>query len=55
MTSISSQSSLDSKIKSIFDIIRRDAPGALQYVPETSWLLFLRILDDKENLEEMEA
>ena len=55
MTTISSQSSLDGKIKSICDIIRRDAPGALQYVPETSWLLFLRILDDKENLEEMEA
>ena len=55
MTTINSQSSLDSKIKSICDIIRRDAPGALQYVPETSWLLFLRILDDKENLEEMEA
>ena len=55
MTTISSQSSLDSKIKSICDIIRRDAPGALQYVPETSWLLFLRILDDKENLEEMET
>ena len=55
MTYISSQSSLDGKIKSICDIIRRDAPGALQYVPETSWLLFLRILDEKENLEEMEA
>ena len=55
MTTINSQSSLDAKIKSICDIIRRDAPGALQYVPETSWLLFLRILDEKEDLEQKEA
>ena len=56
MTTISSQSSLDSKIKSICDIMRRsNAAGALQYVPELSWILFLRILDEREELEQTES
>jgi type I restriction enzyme M protein len=56
MTTISSQSSLDSKIKSICDIMRRsNAAGALAYVPELSWILFLRILDEREELEQTEA
>ena len=56
MEKITSQSSLDSKIKSICDIMRRsNAAGALQYVPELSWILFLRILDDREELEQKEA
>ena len=56
MTTISSQSSLNSKIKSICDIMRRsNAAGALQYVPELSWILFLRILDEREELEQTES
>ena len=41
--------SLNSYIKSICDIMRRSGrAGALQYVPELTWMLFLRILDEKE-------
>jgi len=37
--------SLNSEIKSICDIMRRsNCAGAMQYVPELTWLLFLRIL-----------
>lgn len=56
MTTLSSQSAVDSKIYSIFDILRRsNCAGALQYVPELTWILFLRILDEREALEELEA
>jgi type I restriction enzyme M protein len=48
----STQSSLDTYIKSICDILRRsNCAGALQYVPELTWILFLRILDDNETQE----
>ena len=56
MTTLSSQSAVDSKIYSICDILRRsNCAGALQYVPELTWILFLRILDEREALEELEA
>jgi type I restriction enzyme M protein len=43
------QQSLNSAIKSICDIMRRsNCAGALQYVPELTWILFLRILDERE-------
>ena len=49
-------SSLNAKIDSICDIMRRsNAAGALQYVPELTWMLFLRILDEGEELAEMKA
>jgi len=55
MTTISSQSSLDSKIYSICNIMRRgNLSGALEYIPELTWLLFLRILDEQEELEATE-
>ncbi|ALB39434.1 hypothetical protein AA650_02220 [Anabaena sp. WA102] len=48
----SSQQSLDSYIYSICDIIRRsNCAGALQYIPELTWILFLRILDEQEQKE----
>jgi type I restriction enzyme M protein len=48
--------SLNSAIKSICDIMRRsNCAGALQYVPELSWILFLRILDEREAREAEEA
>lgn len=49
---------IDARIKTICDILRRsNCAGALQYVPELSWLLFLRFLDEREmwELEEAEA
>ncbi|MBL7131327.1 MAG: N-6 DNA methylase [Candidatus Omnitrophica bacterium] len=45
--------SLNAYIKSICDIMRRSGrAGALQYVPELTWMLFLRILDEKEDKEQ---
>lgn len=44
-----SQQSLNGAVKSICDIMRRsNCAGALQYVPELTWMLFLRILDELE-------
>lgn len=41
--------SLTSFVKSICDIMRRsNCASALQYVPELTWILFLRILDAQE-------
>jgi type I restriction enzyme M protein len=52
----SDQQSLDSYIKSVCDIMRRsNCAGALQYVPELTWILFLRILDEMEMREKEEA
>jgi len=46
---INSQQSLNAYVKGICDIMRRsNCAGALQYVPELTWMLFLRILDEKE-------
>ncbi len=51
---ISDQSGMNSYIKSICDIMRRDkTKGALQYIPELTWMMFLRILDEKEQEEEL--
>src|ERR1700681_3118921 len=46
---IKSARSLSTFIKSICDIMRRsNCASALQYVPELTWILFLRILDAQE-------
>jgi type I restriction enzyme M protein len=46
---INSTKSLSSFVKSICDIMRRsNCASALQYVPELTWILFLRILDAQE-------
>jgi type I restriction enzyme M protein len=56
MRRLDTPSSLNSAIKQIADVMRRaNYAGALQYVPELSWILFLRILDDREELEAEEA
>jgi type I restriction enzyme M protein len=53
---LGSQQSVDQAVKSICDIMRRgNCAGAMQYVPELTWILFLRILDERERLEEQEA
>jgi type I restriction enzyme M protein len=50
------QQSLNSEIKAICDIMRRsNCAGAMQYVPELTWLLFLRILDLREKEEQETA
>jgi type I restriction enzyme M protein len=46
---LATQQSVNSAIKSICNIMRRsNCAGALQYVPELTWILFLRILDERE-------
>jgi type I restriction enzyme M protein len=47
--SIAGTRSLSAFVKSICDILRRsNCASALQYVPELTWILFLRILDAQE-------
>src|SRR5713226_4610853 len=49
---LATQQSVNGAIKSICDIMRRsNCAGALQYVPELTWILFLRILDERETVE----
>ena len=53
---LATQQSVDAAVWSICDIMRRgNVASALQYVPELTWILFLRILDETEAREEMEA
>jgi type I restriction enzyme M protein len=53
---LTTQQSVDQVVKSICDIMRRgNCAGALQYVPELTWILFLRILDEREEREAQEA
>ena len=41
--------SVNSAVKSICDVMRRsNCADAMQYVPELTWILFLRILDERE-------
>ena len=50
------QQSVNAAVKQICDIMRRsNCAGALQYVPELTWILFLRILDEREEIEADEA
>ncbi|MCH7685353.1 MAG: N-6 DNA methylase [Planctomycetes bacterium] len=49
---LNSQQSVNGAVKSICDIMRRsNCAGAMQYVPELTWILFLRILDERETHE----
>jgi len=53
---IASTQSLSAFVKSICDVMRRsNCASALQYVPELTWILFLRILDAQEAREREEA
>ena len=53
---LASQQSVNAAVKQICDIMRRsNCAGALQYVPELTWILFLRILDEREEREAAEA
>jgi type I restriction enzyme M protein len=54
--SLATQQSVNQTVKSICDILRRsNCKGAMQYVPELTWILFLRILDEREQKEASEA
>ena len=56
VTPINSPAALDRRVKQICDILRRsNCSGALQYVPELTWLLFLRFLDEREEYEKTNA
>lgn len=53
---IASTQSLGSFVKSVCDIMRRsNCASALQYVPELTWILFLRILDAQETRDAEQA
>src|SRR3990172_10566898 len=53
---LATQQSVNAAVKAICDIMRRsNCAGALQYVPELTWILFLRILDERETREAEEA
>jgi len=50
--SLSTQQAVNRAIKNICDILRRsNCAGAMQYIPELTWMLFLRILDEQESIE----
>jgi type I restriction enzyme M protein len=50
------QQSLNRAIKGVCDILRRsNCAGAMQYIPELTWILFLRILDEQETFESEKA
>jgi type I restriction enzyme M protein len=50
------QQSVNQTVKNICDIMRRsNCAGAMEYVPELTWLLFLRILDERESYESLES
>jgi len=52
----STPAALDAHVWSICNVLRRSgSSGAMQYVPELSWILFLRILDDREQIERQKA
>ncbi len=54
--SLNSQKSVNDAVKSICDIMRRgNVTSAVQYVPELTWILFLRVLDEIEQEAQEEA
>lgn len=52
-TDAPTQQSLNGAIKTICDVMRR--PNCAKYVPEPTWILFLRILDEHETFVAEEA
>lgn len=50
------RSSTENQIKAICAVMRRsNATSALQYIPELTWILFLRILDQREELDSRQS
>ena len=53
---LSGPQALNQAVWQICDVLRRsNCASALQYVPELTWILFLRVLDEQEALEREEA
>ncbi len=53
---ITTQAGMDKAVKGVCNILRRDkAKGARLYVPELTWMFFLRFLDVLEETEEAKA
>jgi Type I restriction-modification system methyltransferase subunit len=53
---LNTQQAVNAAVWNICNILRRsNLAGALQYVPELSWILFLRILDEREQIEAEDA
>ena len=53
---LNSVEQMNNHLKVIMDILRRDkAKWPLEYIPELTWMLFLRLLDEKEIKEQKEA
>src|SRR5437868_12927645 len=53
---LNTQQAVNSAVWNICNILRRsNCAGAMQYVPELTWILFLRIFDEREQLEAEEA
>ena len=53
---LNTQQAVNASVWNICNILRRsNLAGALQYVPELSWILFLRILDEREQMEAEDA
>jgi type I restriction enzyme M protein len=53
---LATQQSVNQVIKNVCDILRRsNVSSAIQYVPELTWILFLRIFDEREAIEAEEA
>ncbi|MBI4027739.1 MAG: N-6 DNA methylase [Verrucomicrobia bacterium] len=53
---LNGQGSVNAAVKAICDVMRRsNCAGAMKYVPELTWILFLRILDEREAREAEEA
>jgi type I restriction enzyme M protein len=54
--SLSTPQAVNNAINAVCDILRRsNVTGALQYIPELTWILFLRILDEREDDEAKQA
>lgn len=55
-TGLSGPQALNQAVWQICDVLRRsNCASALQYVPELTWILFLRVLDEQEMIEREEA
>src|SRR5262245_35589953 len=55
-SSAGTQRAIDATVWSVCDILRRsNCASAIQYVPELTWILFLRILDERERREAEDA
>lgn len=55
MTQALTQDGINSRIWAICDIMRRsNYPGAMGYITDLTWLLFLRLLDEREQREAVE-